>query len=235
MSAEPIVRLEDVSRRYSEAGQTVSNGSRTVLAAIDLEVGGGELVALVGPSGGGKTTLLSIIGGLDTGYEGRVELLGQPLVERTDDQLSELRNETIGFVFQAFHLLEHLSVVENVELALWLLPKPLAADEARRRASSALESVGLGGRDEERVGRLSGGERQRVAIARAVVNQPRLLLADEPTGNLDGQTAEIIVDIFDQIRKREAPSCAVVIATHDQDVASRADRIIRLDAGRIVT
>ena len=211
----------------------IRRGIRRCCLSVDFEVGAGELVAVVGPSGGGKTTLLSIIGALDTGFEGRAELLGRNLAELSDDQRALLRNESIGFVFQAFHLLEHLSVVENVELALWLLPRPVPVDETRSRAVAALAEVGLGGREDEPVSRLSGGERQRVAVARAVVNQPRLLLADEPTGNLDDPNSEVIVDIFEQVRRRA--SCAVVMATHDNAVAERADRIVRLSGGRLTT
>ena len=227
MSTDAIIKLEGLTRRF-DGGE-----SRTVLDGIDFEALPGEMIALVGPSGGGKTTLLSIMGALDTGYEGQAVLLGQRLDQLDDDKRSRLRNEAIGFVFQAFHLLEHLSVVENVELALWLLPEGVAADEARRRASAALADVGLAGRESEPVARLSGGERQRVAIARAVVNHPRLLLADEPTGNLDGETGKVILEIFDQIRKRETPGCAVVVATHDQGLAERADRVVRLVNGRL--
>ena len=227
MSEEPIVELVGLDRVFDDGA------SRTVLSSVDLCVRSGELVALVGPSGGGKTTLLSIMGALDTGYRGTVRLLGRALEQLNDDQRSHLRNEAIGFVFQAFHLLEHLSVVENVELALWLLPQAISPDEARRRASQALADVGLGGRDAERVGRLSGGERQRVAIARAIVNQPRLLLADEPTGNLDGANGDKVLQIFDAIRSRTEPGCAVVMATHDPTLAERADRVVRLVAGRL--
>ena len=222
MSDEPIARLSGVSRSFE---------SKTVLNAVDFELGAGELVALVGPSGGGKTTLLSILGALDAGFDGRVELLGRSVREMSDDQRSLLRNQAVGFVFQAFHLLEHLSVIENVELALWLQPDAVASDEARSRATAALAEVGLSGRAQEPVGRLSGGERQRVAIARAVINRPRLLLADEPTGNLDDATGEVILDIFDQVRRRE--SCAVLMATHDREVAGRADRIVRLVDGAL--
>ncbi|MEM7674877.1 MAG: ABC transporter ATP-binding protein [Myxococcota bacterium] len=218
-----MIRLAGVARRFVLP-------PRTVFSDVDLEVSAGEMVALVGPSGGGKTTLLSIMGGLDAGFTGQVELLGQPLAGLSDDALCRLRGESIGFVFQAFHLLDHLSVIENVELALWMLGAVPAA-QARTRASNALAEVGLKGRDQERVAQLSGGERQRVAIARAIVHRPRLLLADEPTGNLDAETAEVIVQIFDQIRKRA--HCAVLMATHDMALADRADRLVRLVDGRL--
>ncbi|MEL7368413.1 MAG: ABC transporter ATP-binding protein [Myxococcota bacterium] len=222
--SEAIIRLAGVARRFTSP-------PRTVFSDVDLEVDAGEMVALVGPSGGGKTTLLSIMGALDSRFSGRVDLVGQSLSGLSDDALSRLRGETIGFVFQAFHLLDHLSVVENVELALWLIGASVAPAEARERASEALSNVGLGGRDDERVAQLSGGERQRVAIARAVVHQPRLLLADEPTGNLDAKTAEVIVRIFDEIRQQA--KCAVIMATHDLALAGRADRVVRLADGRL--
>ncbi len=221
-----IAQLVGVTRRFSDP-------PRTVLTSVDLSVHAQELVAIVGPSGCGKTTLLSILGALDASYEGEVALLGRSLGPLSDDERSSLRNASIGFVFQAFHLLEHLSVVENVEMALWLLPKPLSTRVSRERASEALVLVGLGGRGDERVGRLSGGERQRVAIARAVVNSPRLLLADEPTGNLDAGTTGVVLDIFNDIRRQAEPGCAVVVATHDPDVAARADRVLRLTDGRL--
>ena len=222
----PIIELNEVSRRFADP-------ARTVLRGVSLAVRPRELIALVGPSGGGKTTLLSIMGALDTGYEGRASLFGRHLRDLNDDQLSRLRNESVGFVFQAFHLLDHLSVVENVELALWLMTDPVGVGEARRRASTALAEVGLAGREEERVGLLSGGERQRVAIARAIVNRPRLLLADEPTGNLDGETGSRILEIFDRVRRHDSPACAVVVATHDPSLAQQADRVIRLVDGRL--
>lgn len=187
------------------------------------------MVALVGPSGCGKTTLLSIMGALDSAFDGEVCVLGHALSGLSDDARADLRASRIGFVFQDFHLLDHLSALENVEVAQWLCP---ASENDRARALAALERVGLCGHRDAPVPSLSGGERQRVAIARAVVNRPRLLLADEPTGNLDDRTGAEIYELFDQIRTEDG--CVVVIATHDEQLAGRTDRVLRLEAGRLV-
>ena len=190
------------------------------------------MVALVGPSGCGKTTLLSIVGALDTEFEGRAQLLGHELATMSDDERSRLRATRIGFVFQSFCLLDHLTVQQNVEVPLWLRDDAPDAASSAKRASAVLERVGLAGREGESVMQLSGGERQRVAVARAIVNRPKLLLADEPTGNLDGATGEKIFELFDSIRTDD--DCAVLIATHDAALAQRADRIVTLEDGRIV-
>ncbi|MBI2375269.1 MAG: ABC transporter ATP-binding protein [Deltaproteobacteria bacterium] len=215
-----VVRLERVVRKH---------GPRTVLDGVDLEVRAGELLAILGPSGAGKTTLLNVIGALDASFEGRATLFGHALGGTTDDARTRLRNELVGVVFQSFHLLEHLNVIENVEIPLWLgAPR---GDE-RALALRALEAVGLADRASSRIGPLSGGERQRVAIARAVVTSPRLVLADEPTGNLDAETGASILDIFDGLRKR-VEGCAVIVVTHEESVARRADRRLRLSRGRL--
>lgn len=229
MSEARVARLAGVSRTFVDGPVR-----REVLSGVDLEVHPGEMLALVGPSGCGKTTLLTILGALDAGFEGDVELLGEPLSARSDDQRARLRCEKLGFVFQAFHLLDHLTVAQNVEVPLWLLPDRLSRDEERRRAAEALDRVGLADRLDERVPALSGGERQRVAIARATVNQPRLLLADEPTGNLDPRTGAAIYDVFDRIRAAGDEPCAVVIATHDERLAQKADRVVTVSDGRLV-
>jgi predicted ABC-type transport system involved in lysophospholipase L1 biosynthesis ATPase subunit len=223
-----VARLAGVRRVFADGARR-----REVLRGVDLEVEAGALVALVGPSGCGKTTLLSILGALDAGFEGQAEVLGRALETLSDDARAALRSQELGFVFQSFHLLDHLSVAENVEVPLWLAPARLGRDEERRRAQEALQRVGLGDRLDERVPTLSGGERQRVAIARALVNRPKLLLADEPTGNLDSVTGAAIYDIFERIRRGEDgnPGCAVVIATHDPRLSTRVDRLLRVQDG----
>lgn len=224
----PIVSLSGVRRSFAEGGK-----HRAVLDGVDLEVREGEWVALIGTSGSGKTTLLSVIGGLDGEFDGEATVFDEPLSGRSDDELTDLRRRRIGFVFQSFHLLEHLSVEENVQLPSWL-GGPADPDGARTRR--ALERVGLADRAGAQVPSLSGGERQRVAIARALFTDPRLLLADEPTGNLDDKTGEEILDLFDALRKEtgEAGGRALLVATHDPRVARRADRILRLESGRLV-
>ncbi len=224
--SDVAVRLSGLCRSFSEG-----EDNRTVLDGINLEVKPSEFVALVGPSGCGKTTLLSIIGALDHGFEGAAEVLGRDLTKLNDDQRSVLRARDIGFVFQAFHLLEHLSAVENVELACWLLDEGPA--DPRKAAHEALERVGLGSRADARIPILSGGERQRVAVARALITKPKLLLADEPTGNLDAETGRGIMDLFENVRTES--ECAVVVATHDPALTERAGRAIRLSEGRLAS
>jgi predicted ABC-type transport system involved in lysophospholipase L1 biosynthesis ATPase subunit len=224
------VALRGVRRAFSEGGRT-----RHILSGVELTLRPGEWVALVGTSGSGKTTLLSAIGALDAGFEGEATVLGESLRGLDDDARTDLRNRLVGFVFQSFHLLEHLSVLENVEVPLWLSRAGGSAEEIQRRARAALERVGLGGREQARVPGLSGGERQRVAIARALAPGPRLLLADEPTGNLDDTTGEAILDLFDALRRPEPgePDRALLVATHDPRVARRADRVLRLVDGQL--
>ncbi len=227
--SEPIAKLEGVGRRFVDGAQT-----KEVLQGIELSVHPKEMVALVGPSGCGKTTLLTVLGALDRDFEGQVELMGASLSSLSEDAATQLRNTSIGFVFQSFHLLDHMSVAQNVMLPLWLAPKPIPEEEATQRVRAALASVGLEGREEESVASMSGGERQRVAIARATINKPRLVLADEPTGNLDRETGQRIFELFEGLRDGSAGEpCAVVIATHDPQLAARADRVVRLKDGRL--
>lgn len=216
-----LVELSEIGRAFTD---------RKVLRGVSLNVDRGEMVALVGSSGCGKTTLLNVIGGLDDLYTGEAKLLGRNLSAMSDDERSELRNENIGYVFQSFHLLEHLSVGQNVELPLWLSKQRPSREEETSRAKDALAIVGLGDRLNDSVRPLSGGERQRVAIARALINKPTLLLADEPTGNLDRVTGRSIYELFAKIK---ASGCAVVVATHDAELAKTADRTITLAEGLI--
>jgi putative ABC transport system ATP-binding protein len=224
VSEPPIVRFTGVER--------VFGSGRKVLNGVDLEVRAGELVAIIGASGSGKTTLLNVMGGLDASFQGRAEIFGRSLGDLDDDARAALRNELIGFVFQAFHLLDHLSVGDNVKVPLWLSAKAASQDSDDARARECLRAVGLEDRSGDPIGPLSGGERQRVAIARAMVNHPRLVLADEPTGNLDAKTGSAIFELFDQLRK-SGEGCAVVVVTHDPRAASRADRVLSLDDGRL--
>jgi putative ABC transport system ATP-binding protein len=198
------------------------------LAGVSLEIRAGEKLAIMGPSGSGKTTLLSILGCLDRPSAGEHLFEGQPVAALGDDALSRLRNRSVGFVFQAFHLIPQLSVLENVETPLLYEGAPL--DEWRPRALRALERVGLGHRAHHRPSELSGGEAQRAGIARALVTRPRLLLADEPTGNLDTRTGEEIAALLDELH---AQGATVVLVTHNEALGRRAGRVVRLRDGRI--
>ena len=225
-----IVEARGLRRTFGEGA-----ARRGVLEDVDLTLRANEWTALIGASGSGKTTLLSVVGALDSGFQGELRVFGEPLAGLSDDARTELRNRLMGFVFQSFHLLEHLSVQENVEVPLHLSRTRLPPGEIARRARLSLARVGLGGRERARVPSLSGGERQRVAIARALVPGPRLLLADEPTGNLDDETGAAILDLFDELRRPAPgePERAILVATHDPRVARRADRVLRLFDGEL--
>jgi putative ABC transport system ATP-binding protein len=219
----PLVLLEGVGKTY-DAGEAAVHA----LVGVDLRIERGELLAITGPSGSGKTTLMEILGCLSRPSCGRYQLDGRPVDDIGSDALARVRGEQIGFVFQSFNLLPRLSAQENVELPLGY--RGVAAPERRRRAQQALEQVGLGHRGRHRPAELSGGERQRVAVARALVNQPTLVLADEPTGNLDSKTGAEILRLLDAVHARGA---SVVIVTHDPPIAARAPRRLVLRDGRI--
>jgi putative ABC transport system ATP-binding protein len=206
-----------------------------VLADLDLDVEDGEFVAVVGPSGVGKTTLLNVIGGLDTRFDGRVEVAGHALRELDDGPLSAFRGRTVGFVFQAYNLLEHLTAAENVSLP-WIFVSrehgPGRRRDAGRRAFELLERVGLGERAGDRPSTMSGGERQRIALARALFLRPSLLLCDEPTGNLDEATGAVIAEVLQEAH--EVEGVTVLAATHDRSLEALADRVLELRAGRLI-
>jgi putative ABC transport system ATP-binding protein len=217
------VVLEDVGRVFHRGSVTVP-----ALRSVTLSIGDGEFVAIVGPSGSGKTTLLSILGCLDRPTSGRYLLRGESMSEMDDPTLSRIRNRHVGFVFQAFHLIPHLSILENVETPLLYAdcPRP----EARARALESLRRVGLEARSEHRPGELSGGEAQRAAVARALVTSPSLILADEPTGNLDSATGEQIVGLLVSLH---ALGSTVVLVTHNPALADLAARRIELRDGTL--
>jgi putative ABC transport system ATP-binding protein len=221
---EPAVDLDDVVREYRTGGEVVR-----ALRGVSLRIDAGEYVAIVGPSGSGKSTLMHLIGALDRPTSGTVRIAGQDVARMSDGALAELRNAHIGFVFQQFHLLNRTSAVDNV--ALPLIYRGRNAAGRRAAAVSALEAVGLGHRLRHRPSQLSGGEQQRVAIARALVGEPRLLLADEPTGNLDSRNGAEVMALLERLVVERG--VAVVIVTHDNEVADRAHRQVRVRDGLV--
>jgi putative ABC transport system ATP-binding protein len=214
--------------------QTYRSGMEplTVLRDIDLEIAAEEFVAIVGPSGSGKTTLLGLLAGLDSPATGSVVLAGQQLNALTEDQRARFRASNIGFVFQTFQLVPTLTALENVLVPLELAGAPGTSSELNERARVLLDRVGLGDRVRHYPQQLSGGEQQRVALARAFASEPKILFADEPTGNLDGETGGRVADLI--IRLNEESSTTLVLVTHDLELAARAGRVVRLASGRIV-
>jgi putative ABC transport system ATP-binding protein len=218
--------IEDLSKTYMSGGRPLA-----VLSGIDLEIESEATVAILGPSGSGKTTLLGLLAGLDTPTSGRVLIDGQELTALDEDGRASFRAAHIGFVFQVFHLLPSLTALENVLVPLELRREP--AGPSRERARTLLERVGLAERTHHYPAQLSGGEQQRVALARAFANSPRILFADEPTGNLDAETGSRVIDLMVALN-REART-TLVLVTHDLELAARAGRVIRLAAGRVVS
>jgi putative ABC transport system ATP-binding protein len=220
----PAIEAVDVSRTYELDGVSVP-----ALRGVSLTIAAGDYVAVIGPSGSGKSTLMHLLGGLDRPTGGRLVIGGRDVTTLTAPELATLRNETIGFVFQAFHLLPRTSAVDNV--ALPLVYRGIGARQRRERAAAMLGRVGLGHRLHHRPNQLSGGEQQRVAIARALVTDPAVLLADEPTGNLDTATGEAVLELLEQLNAESG--VALVMVTHDQEVAARARRQVAVRDGVI--
>ncbi|HVG01077.1 MAG TPA: ABC transporter ATP-binding protein [Chloroflexia bacterium] len=220
-----LVRLVGLTRQYRMGPNLVA-----AVDGVDLEIGAGEAVALVGPSGSGKSTLLNLIGGLDRPTSGEVWVAGENIARAPARRLVEHRRTRIGFIFQSFNLLAHRTALENVEVPLMLAGLP--RKERQARARELLTRMGLGPRTGHRPSQLSGGEQQRVAIARALANQPAILLADEPTGNLDSATG---AEVMSLLRELKSGGLTIVLVTHDMAVASYMDRIVRLRDGKIVS
>jgi putative ABC transport system ATP-binding protein len=220
----PALEAVDVVRRYDQGGLSVE-----ALRGVTLTVAAGDHLAIIGPSGSGKSTLMHILGGLDRPSTGTLRIGGRDVARLRPDELAEVRNRTVGFVFQSFHLLARTSALDNV--ALPLVYRGLRGSERRRRAREVLELVGLGHRTGHRPGQLSGGEQQRVAIARALVTEPQVVLADEPTGNLDSVRGAEILALLGELNAQRG--VALVIVTHDPDVAARARRQVHVRDGLI--
>jgi len=221
--SNPLIHIEHIARTYEMGGETVH-----ALRDVSLDIFPNEYVALMGPSGSGKSTLMNILGCLDTPSSGVYTFKGLDVNEMTDDDLAEIRNKEIGFVFQTFNLLPRATALKNIELPL--IYSGVSSEDRKERAIKALEDVGLGDRMLHRPNELSGGQRQRVAVARALVTKPSIILADEPTGNLDTKTGIEIMKLFQELWSK---GNTVILVTHEEDIARHARRIIRIRDGKV--
>jgi len=221
-----LIEFKDVEKSYQMGAETIVHA----LAGVSLSIEAGDYVAIMGPSGSGKSTLMNLIGCLDTPTSGSYVLKGREIATMNDDELAQIRNREIGFIFQTFNLLPRADAVQNVELPLVYSGVPRR--ERRERAEKALDAVGLGTRKHHRPNEMSGGQRQRVAIARALVNGPSILLADEPTGNLDSKTGEEILALMDELHRG---GNTIILVTHEDDLAQHAARVVRLRDGKVVS
>ena len=223
----PVIAVRDLAKTYSTGAVDVR-----AVRGVNLDIEAGEFVAVVGPSGSGKSTFMHILGCLDRPTRGSYELEGRDVSRLTRDQLADIRNTKIGFVFQGFNLLARTSALENVELPLLYRGASVRGAERRRRALAMLDAVGLADRVDHMPNQLSGGQQQRVAIARALVNEPAILLADEPTGNLDSTTSREVLDLFRQLNAERG--ITVILITHDHEIAAHGNRIVQFHDGLVV-
>jgi putative ABC transport system ATP-binding protein len=221
-----MIRLKNITKTFE-----LNKDKIEVLKGINLDIGDDEFVALMGPSGSGKSTLLGILGGIDTPTSGDIIIKGENISEKTEDQLAVFRNKNIGIVFQAYNLVSSLDAIGNVQAPLFASKNKLTSQEIEQKAKDMLNLVGLKNRKNHKPSELSGGEQQRVAIARALINEPSILIADEPTGNLDSKTGEKIMDLIEEINKEM--KLTIIIATHDKNIANKADRVINISDGVI--
>ena len=223
----PVIAVRDLAKTYSTGAVEVH-----AVRGVNLDIEAGEFVAVVGPSGSGKSTFMHILGCLDRPTRGSYELEGRDVSRLTRDELADIRNTKIGFVFQGFNLLARTSALENVELPLLYRGASVRGAERRRRALAMLDAVGLADRVDHMPNQLSGGQQQRVAIARALVNEPAILLADEPTGNLDSTTSREVLDLFRQLNAEHG--ITVILITHDHEIAAHGNRIVQFHDGLVV-
>lgn len=226
MGAEPIISLRDVTKVYRQGSVDVH-----ALRGLTMDVEAGEFTAICGPSGSGKTTMLNLIGALDAMTSGSIVLDGRELASLNKKELSELRRDRIGFVFQAYNLMPVLTAYENAEMVLWV--QGVDGPSRRERVMALLEQVGLEGMENRRPSELSGGQQQRVAIARAIASNPVVVLADEPTANVDSETAETLLDLMEELNREQGVT--FVFSTHDPQVMERARRVVRLVDGRVAS
>lgn len=226
MGAEPIISLRDVTKVYRQGSVDVH-----ALRGLTMDVEAGEFTAICGPSGSGKTTMLNLIGALDAMTSGSIVLEGRELASLNKKELSELRRDRIGFVFQAYNLMPVLTAYENAEMVLWV--QGVDGSSRRERVMGLLEQVGLKGMENRRPSELSGGQQQRVAIARAIASNPVVVLADEPTANVDSETAETLLELMEELNREQGVT--FVFSTHDPQVMERARRVVRLVDGRVAS
>ena len=226
MAGEPIISLRDVTKVYRQGSVDVH-----ALRGLTLDIGEGEFTAVCGPSGSGKTTMLNLVGALDAMTSGSIVLEGRELASLNKKELSELRRDRIGFVFQAYNLMPVLTAYENAEMVLWV--QGVDGATRRERVMGLLEQVGLKGMEDRRPSELSGGQQQRVAIARAIASNPAVVLADEPTANVDSETAETLLDLMEELNREQGVT--FVFSTHDPQVMERARRVVRLVDGSVAS